>query len=314
MTSEELDRLKEAGAFADPDDVDLTPEGAAWDRRTETPYRFVSAQIELAEGLDIAAGPRMAPAFEPFHQANGAPCMVKGVACQLDVLGTRAASQEQTEAHLAVTHRALATAQAFGTRFDDVSTRWFTDNALIGAAEGDGYESGLAGTGVILVAASTQLELAQQGLFLRGGLADGSLYLSEQFAYGSALVDAYALESGVAHYPRIVTSDGCHARLEGEFMPEVLDALLARDHDGLRFVSYLGLLLDPAGDRDALAVLARHREEVAKQLAATEGVARLSAKYGWVADYHDRFCRAHFPDDPKLLLDPDHGGTLRPWR
>lgn len=314
MTPEELEQLKEANAFADPANVSLTPEGIVWDERTETPYRFVSAQVELAERLGIKAGPRMASAFEPCHQQDGAPCMVQGVACQLDVLGTRAASQQQTEAHLAVTHRALAAAQAFGARFDDVSTRWFTDNALIGAAERRAYENGLAGTGVILVAASIQLELVQQGLFLRGGLADGSLYLSEQFAYGNALVDAYALESGVAHYPRIVASAAIRGRLEREYMPEVLDVLLARDHDGLTFVSYLGLLLDPASDRDLRAVLARHRQAITSQISATEGIPRLAAKYGWVANYHDRFCRAHLPDEAKLLVDADHHGALRSWR
>jgi hypothetical protein len=313
MTADEFMRLREAGAFADADDVRLSPDGTVWDRRTETPYRFVAAQIELAASLGIEAGLRMATAFEPFHAHDGAPRMVRGVACQIDVLGTRATTQSQTETHLEVTHRALAKAQAFGASFDDVSARWFTDNALIGAAC-DNDPSQLTATGVVLVAAAIQLEFALQGLFLRGGMAEGSLYLTDHFAYGSALVDAYALEDQVAYYPRVITSAAIEPMLDVELLPDVLNALLARDHDRRVFISYLGMLLDPARAEDRLPILEGHRDAVRSQLDATAANDRLRSKYGWVANYHDRFCSTHEPGRTELLLDDAHEVPLRPWR
>lgn len=48
--------------------------------------------------------------------------------------------------------------------------------------------------------------LARGGVFIRGGLAYGELYHKSDICFGKALVEAVALESEVAIYPRIAIS------------------------------------------------------------------------------------------------------------
>jgi len=49
-----------------------------------------------------------------------------------------------------------------------------------------------------------QIPLANCGFFLRGGIAYGKLYHSGQVVFGPALIEAYQLESQIAHYPRVI--------------------------------------------------------------------------------------------------------------
>jgi hypothetical protein len=46
--------------------------------------------------------------------------------------------------------------------------------------------------------------LTLHGLVARGGLAGGARFADQQFIYGQAVNDAYALKNTLAHYPRIV--------------------------------------------------------------------------------------------------------------
>jgi hypothetical protein len=55
------------------------------------------------------------------------------------------------------------------------------------------------------------LDLMANGILVRGGLAKGPLYHTEGVVFGPALLDAYALESTIAKYPRILIDRGAHA-------------------------------------------------------------------------------------------------------
>lgn len=48
------------------------------------------------------------------------------------------------------------------------------------------------------------------GLYLRGGITYGSLFHQDRIVFGSAMNEAYKIESECAIYPRVVISDGLH--------------------------------------------------------------------------------------------------------
>src|SRR6266480_1313930 len=78
-----------------------------------------------------------------------------------------------------------------------------------------------------------QANLAAHGVFLRGGITRGPIYIDDSFVFGAALIEAYELESKIAKYPRVLIAES--------LQPVVLahPHLLMRADDGLWSVNYL---------------------------------------------------------------------------
>lgn len=76
--------------------------------------------------------------------------------------------------------------------------------------------------------------LSKKGLFFRGGIAIGKLYMDSKmnFVWGEALVKAHVLEEKTAIYPRVVLSSQI-AELNLSSSARVL-----KDFDGIHFVDY----------------------------------------------------------------------------
>ncbi len=75
-----------------------------------------------------------------------------------------------------------------------IHIKTFTDNIVLGTPiyQGDGESE----WGFLLPAIiDYQLSMALDGFFVRGGLAEGLLYMDESTVYGEALLDAYELEN-----------------------------------------------------------------------------------------------------------------------
>jgi len=104
-------------------------------------------------------------------------------------------------------------------------------------------------------AAVTFLTMLSQGHAIRGGAEVGVGWpLCEGEVYGPALSRAHLLESNVAQYPRIVVGDELVRYIEQERVKQGSDRfttlgreyaelcvqLTATDHDGSRFLDYLG--------------------------------------------------------------------------
>lgn len=177
----------------------------------------------------------------------------------------------------------------------------FSDNVIVGMPlnvkmfESDGGLHDL-----IFSAAWYQLNLALLGRFLRGGLAYGPLYMDERTVIGQALVDAVALESSSAVYPRIVLDEACTGLAlqvmdrygARAFADSPTNSYLLRDADGLVFVNYLMGVLETGEDAESTrAGLDRHRKAVAAQLSNGSLSPRVRQKYVWISDYHNFFCR-----------------------
>jgi hypothetical protein len=218
----------------------------------------------------------------------------------IDLLGTSASSAADAKEYLRITHTALRRTALWASEGDGdrAIARWFSDNLVLAEpCEDKSGRSHELGFGFALMSAAwVQLEVARTGLFSRGGLSLGPFFASDQFVYGPALVEAHRLESKEAIFPRIVLSREAaqyalaqlRAFLGGE--DEVHRTHLAVDRDGLPFVNYLYAAWDIEGG--SLEYIVNHKGQVVSRLERYRGEPHIHLKYQWLADYHDRFCRA----------------------
>ena len=148
-----------------------------------------------------------------------------------------------------------------------------------------------------------QGELVQHGVCMRGGIAVGDVHFEDHTAYGPGFVRAYEIESTFANFPRIVVDPAVlaslidderlradHNRLEDEI--DSVKKLLRRDSDGLYFVDYLSVFL---GELDHVSFeptfIIAHKNLILGGLRDVESLTSVSAKYLWLANYHNNFVR-----------------------
>lgn len=296
VSDDELRQLRDGGIFGNQDAVSASPLGVVVDDAIQQPYAFCAKQVARAAQLGIRITASIPWKYEEYFDHQGQPQLCDSIVCQLDILGTGSESDTDVAAQLRITRTAIAGAHRWTDEGVELIARWFTDNAVVAALDTE-WRSDFALSTLSLVCAAMQLELVGHGRFSRGGIAAGPFHASDLFAYGAPLRDAYDLESHVALYPRTVFSSSLRRRLLDDPDPgSILDAVVAVDHDDRAFVSYLGPLTDPQSDKDPEATLRSHRDAIRRHLADASYSERVKAKYGWAADYHDRFCVRWFRD------------------
>lgn len=131
-------------------------------------------------------------------------------------------------------------------------------------------------------------------IFFRGGIAKGNLFYDEKlhFVFGSGLVKAYSLESGVAVYPRIV--------IDQELKPSGILTGIVKDENGIWYLDYLSLghsLIcsqdqSKQYDEHFLSCLNEERQSIVAALQKHNGNAHILEKYQWLAEYHNHYCRS----------------------
>jgi hypothetical protein len=166
----------------------------------------------------------------------------------------------------------------------------FTDNVVLGYAlwSGDG-ENEFAHA--LFQLHEFQLSVALQGYFVRGGWVVGKLFMNQNTVFGSALLDAYEIESEQAIYPRILLSNEMKSlvfhHMRYHMQPPQCIHLIVDDSASL-MTNYLSeLLVDDTVDWKRLA---QHGAVVAQRLEEHAGNERVLEKYRWVAAYHNFFC------------------------
>lgn len=144
-------------------------------------------------------------------------------------------------------------------------------------------------------------------IFFRGAITSGELFYDEElhFVFGTGLIRAYELESTVAIYPRIVI-DTC-------LKPSPILVGWTQDEDGIWYVDYLALghalLCDYRGKGPQiphdtfLSNMGNHRNAICSGLKKCKTNDRVYSKYGWLASYHNRFCRCIGISD--LIIDTE---------
>ena len=144
-----------------------------------------------------------------------------------------------------------------------------------------------------------QTELADMGVFMRGGIAVGNVHFSGTTIFGPAMVRAYELESKLAIYPRIVLDPQVietylkTPSMKGDAHSaakdlEYIDALLHEGDDGLYSVDYLRASKDQlGGSMNYLNFVRRHRDSIKAEAAKFPNYNGIKQKLVWLANYHN---------------------------
>jgi hypothetical protein len=245
-----------------------------------------------------------------FVDQAGDPQLVECAVLFVDLLGVGAMnSGPNVRANLIRIERAVT---RMYRNFVDPESPWpaalFSDTLVLAAPTSDASDPEDAIGGLTVQSGWLQLNLAAEGLFMRGALTFGEFYIRDGVIFGPALVEAAQLEREHAVNPRVVLGKSAVAAQEDALASyrdpaeSPQQALLLRDGDGYVFVNYLGLLFDePADPEPPLAI---HRDAIATQLAAYAADKRIWEKYRWAAEYHNAVCAKTMPAADHLLVPP----------
>ena len=186
----------------------------------------------------------------------------------------------------------------------------FTDNIVLAVPVDDDDDAEGEIGDALITAGLLQVQLSIREWFVRGAICIGDLCMDEDMVFGPALVEAYNLEQCTARDPRVVLSEECMKAVERHTLhyarrresPQAAD--VAVDVDGVGFVNYLSLAVSQFVEQrlDAIPILAQHRDSVKKMLKKSRNDPMVWAKYRWVAQYHDFFCRTWFSKEAELLI------------
>ncbi|MEN6641401.1 MAG: hypothetical protein ABFE08_03035 [Armatimonadia bacterium] len=143
--------------------------------------------------------------------------------------------------------------------------------------------------------------LAHRDLWLRGAITFGAHYDEGGVLFSPALVKAYEMEQKDAFYPRVLVTQSviqtCRAEPDTDRREWLLSAI-QRDHDRAYFLNYLALIMPGAiRQSDEHQLLWTHKAHIEDRLKKHRNQPRIAAKYGWLADYHNRFCERALDDE-----------------
>ena len=96
--------------------------------------------------------------------------------------------------------------------------------------------------------------LMGSGFFTRGAITIGSHYASDNMIFSGGLVEAYALETKAANFPRIILSERIKTELSKykETQQKKLNYMLVEDGDGFTFLNHFNADLTTAHEMDNL--------------------------------------------------------------
>ena len=177
------------------------------------------------------------------------------------------------------------------------ATKFFSDNLALGYAfDGNAVDNASAAWFIIRCAQRYQLGMVMNGFFVRGALTQGSICLTDDIIFGSALIESYQLESKASIVPRVVLAEPLQQVVMKSNRADAAgdSQAICRDVDGWWFVNYLHAAQDAGGVRWEL--IERHKASILDSLSHTTRHDVLP-KFGWACRYHNVFCHWH-RDDP----------------
>jgi hypothetical protein len=136
---------------------------------------------------------------------------------------------------------------------DDLRTQAFSDCLVMSE---NASPDGLAH--LMSAASHAAVELIASGIFVRGGLAKGLLYHTDQVVLGPALIKAYQMEETIARYPRILVDQAVHEDCgkpdhKKAFSAWSVEPKIAVSDDGPPFLDVLNFIrheIELAGDKE----------------------------------------------------------------
>ncbi len=258
----------------------------------------------------------------PYINSEGQRELRKSIIAFIDILGfkdivRKAKNEDKSQEVFLNFHQALYSwhkreEEFYNTEFnmpfiggkkDRYKTRIFTDCILIGCPINESGRSCnfIEGRNEFVNMLSTiyllQMEMVNQGYFVRGAIAVDELYMDEVIIYGNGAIEAYEAETKQAKYPRIILTQSANSFLEGvnkgfedQRRDNFISKFFYKDCDGQLFVSYLESIKIGENDFEFVAELEKHKEIIESKLAEHQGNAHFLEKYLWVAKYHNDFC------------------------
>lgn len=188
----------------------------------------------------------------------------------------------------------------------------FTDNIVLGKPIRDDGESELGS--IFTTISAYQLQLALEGMFVRGGITTGLHYMDDDIVFGPALIEAYNLESKEANVPRVILSESAvelvhdHVKYYSKDFESPQERDLLIDSDGNWFINYLeASIIDYSEESyvEAIECLKKHKMIVENKLDCYKNNSKIFSKFLWVANYHNYFCSYRFKGFDELLVNSD---------
>lgn len=162
-----------------------------------------------------------------------------------------------------------------------------------------------------------QGDLANNNIYIRGGITLGEISYESGNIFGPGFIRAYDLESKLANYPRIVVDRRIFDAMKSDqrlysFHNDINDEIgyiareLQRGSDGIHFVDYLRVTLNNMDDPHigGHSFLKQHKANILGNIKSRSDLDGESGKYLWAAIYHNQFL------DSELVKNED---TLELW-
>ncbi len=227
----------------------------------------------------------------------------------LDVLGFRELVRTKTAEEI----RELLTKLQKHTKPDDLTAeklekqfQTFSD-CTVRAVPLDSRSNKKHPTGILfselLNLVHAQYRLLVDGYFMRGGVTIGDICFEGSMVFGPAMVKAYGLESEFAVYPRIVIDPEVFVAHENEPLlrndihdvateHDYFRTLVRKDTDGIYFIDYLrGMMTEFDEEGMEFDFFALHKGRILESAAKHKELNKVTAKYLWLATYHNTFMR-----------------------
>ena len=263
---------------------------------------------------------RSAADRNPFLDDTGNPILRKSVVAFIDILGYEdlvLESEASKRPHDFLIHLRNSLSNAIRYldenirenglilqplfKKDPYRIRVFTDNIVIGYPVWNDAEAELGR--VFSLLAIFQLEMVTHGLFLRGAISVGDLFIDDTVVFGNGLIEAYRGERDKARDPRIILTDSATKAVEQHLTyytyrsqsPQARDLFI--DADGQYFLNYLDTILIAEEEHGPFyEELDKHKQAVENCLNKYRSRPAIWSKYAWAANYHNYFCdqSSHF--------------------
>jgi len=249
------------------------------------------------------------PANSPYAQESGVPALLPSFVCYADILGFKEQSRAAIESGVGAEflrhlREVLNEVYKRVRRIADVgerelfSVKVFTDNVVVGYPTPRWYfDHGESEFGTMLwVFNELQVALAMEGFLVRGGIAFGDHYMDEDIVFGSALLEAVALDKGggpprLALAPSAVEQVRHHIGFYGHARNAPHYSDLLEDPDGVVFLNYLdNAFMAIPDDGIFFDVIEKHRDTIQAGLAKYAGRPSVRSKFEWAARYHNFVC------------------------
>ena len=150
-----------------------------------------------------------------------------------------------------------------------------------------------------------QMELAAQGIFLRGGITIGEVYWDDTVVFGPGIEQASQLEHNFAVVPRVVVGPPVLQVIRKVLVHKdngvsqelaYLRTMISRAEDGVWFIDYLrNADREMDGPEMYCDLLKGHKGAILDASVALDRTSRLSSlamKIGWLARYHNETVRS----------------------